>query len=334
MRPTMLRNSDHRGASVPHDPHPARLALAAALAVAFSLVAPASPADAQSSAEDRTIGKIVERIERLETDVGQWQKSIAEGGTSTVVLGDPGTLAAMNRDIADLTQDLIDLSAQSRTLDVNLSEFAGRLGQFTAQIQKFGTRLDNLVEAVDVRLTALEEAEAQRALENQARAARPRDTASTQPVDAPPADPADEAGGVRVATAGGLPEGTVIKRYDFARALLIQEDYEGAEQAFRAFIGAHPDDDLAGNAQYWLGETHYVRANYEAAAREFLVGYQQYPQSSKAPDFLLKLGMTLAALGQRAEACNTLEELAARFSLMTDDIRRRSAEERAALGCP
>ena len=103
---------------------------------------------------------------------------------------------------------------------------------------------------------------------------------------------------------------------------------------FRAFVEAHPANDLAGNAQYWLAETYYVRNDYETAAREFLEGYQRYPESPKAPDFLLKLGVTLSAMGQRAEACSTLEELSAKFPLVRDDTRRRSAEERAVLGCP
>ena len=131
-----------------------------------------------------------------------------------------------------------------------------------------------------------------------------------------------------------LPAGSPFEQYDYARALLIQKDYEGAERAFRAFVAAHPSDGLAGNAQYWLGETHYVRNEFEAAARVFVEGYQRFPESAKAPDFLLKLGTTLSALGQRAEACSTFEELALRFPLVSDNIGRGSAAESALLGCP
>ena len=56
---------------------------------------------------------------------------------------------------------------------------------------------------------------------------------------------------------------------------------------------------LAGNAQYWLGETHYVRRDYKAAATAFLNGYTTFENSPKAPDSLLKLGMTLVVMGEK-----------------------------------
>ena len=310
----------------------ARFARAATFALALGLIGWADSASAQSSAQDRTIATIVDRLERLEQDIGQWQRTISEGGAGTVILGDPDAMAAMNRRLADLNQDLSDLSADSRGIKTNLGEFADRLGQFADRIAEFGARLDDLVEAVDVRLTALEEAEAKRIARDQTsdqavgEAGRGETTAATV---AP-----QEGDTASLAASGGLPDGTPMERYDYARALLIQEDYEGAERAFRAFLAAHPSDGLTGNAQYWLGETHYVRNEFEAAAREFVEGYQRFPESAKAPDFLLKLGMTLSALGQRAEACSTFEELALRFPLMSDDIGRRSAAERALLGCP
>ena len=49
------------------------------------------------------------------------------------------------------------------------------------------------------------------------------------------------------------------------------------------FLEKHPQDDLASNAQYWLGETYYVRKNYQDAAFAFAEGYQRYPESRKAP---------------------------------------------------
>ena len=323
----MAHDRYHHCASVKREAHRAcLLARAAALAAALALAGWAAPAAAQ----DRTLAKIIERLDSIEEDFGQWQKAIAEGGT--VVVTDSEAIVAVARRVADLEQDLSELDGHSGTLNVNLEELAGRLGQFTVQIRDFGVRLDDLVKAVDVRLTALEEIEAARALQEQAFAlTREKAAAADEP---PRSEQADSSATASASATGGLPDGTPMERYDFARARLVQGDYAGAEQAFRAFLEAHPSDGLAGNAQYWLGETHYVRNEFEAATREFLNGYQRYPDSAKAPDFLLKLGMTLAALGQRAEACNTLEELADKFPLVSDDISRRSAAERASLSCP
>ena len=94
-----------------------------------------------------------------------------------------------------------------------------------------------------------------------------------------------------------MPEGTPQQQYDYAFGLLRQANYAGAEEAFSAFLVENPDHTLAGNAKYWLGETYYVRGNYQQAAVTFAEGFESYPDNSKAPDNLLKLGMSLASLG-------------------------------------
>ena len=78
-----------------------------------------------------------------------------------------------------------------------------------------------------------------------------------------------------------------------------------------------PNDPLAGNAQYWIGETYYVRGQYKNAADAFLKGYKKYKSSEKAPDTLLRLGMALAELGQKDAACSDAQRAA------TPNIRRR-----------
>lgn len=130
-----------------------------------------------------------------------------------------------------------------------------------------------------------------------------------------------------------LPPGTPQEQYDYAFGILRQADYGRAEKALRLFLEDHSADDLAGNAQYWLGETFYVRGDYETAAVEFLSGYQTYPSSSKAPDNLLKLGLSMARLGQTDGACTALSRLATEYPSANDTIRRRAQTERARLQC-
>ncbi len=102
---------------------------------------------------------------------------------------------------------------------------------------------------------------------------------------------------------------TVTEEYEKARSLLEQGDYAAAEHAFSAFVAAHGKDDLAGAAQYWLGVTFFVRGEHEKAASTFAKGYKTYPKSSKAPDNLLKLAKSLAALDRKADACTALDQL-------------------------
>ena len=130
-----------------------------------------------------------------------------------------------------------------------------------------------------------------------------------------------------------LPAGTPQEQYDYAFNVLRQADYVRAETALRMFLEANPTDTLAGNAQYWLGETFYVRGDFEQAAVEFLSGYQTFPNSNKAPDNLLKLGLSMARLGQTDGACTALSRLATEYPEANDTIRRRAQTERARLTC-
>ena len=85
-----------------------------------------------------------------------------------------------------------------------------------------------------------------------------------------------------------LPDGTPKQQYEFAFDFLKRQDYPKAESALRDFLKRHPKDPLAGNAQYWLGETYYVRGDFQQAAVEFMAGYQNYPKTNKGPDNLVE----------------------------------------------
>jgi tol-pal system protein YbgF len=130
-----------------------------------------------------------------------------------------------------------------------------------------------------------------------------------------------------------LPAGSTQERYNYAYKLLVQSDYADAEAAFREFLGAHPQDALAGNAQYWLGETYYVRQQFEPAAQAFLQGYQGYPKGAKAPDSLLKLGMSLAAMKKNPEACAALGQLGKEFPSAPPHVKDAATRERGKIGC-
>ena len=91
---------------------------------------------------------------------------------------------------------------------------------------------------------------------------------------------------------------------------------------------------MAGNAQYWLAETFYVRKQFERAAMAFAAGYQTYPDNIKAPDNLLKLALSLARIDKQEDACVALKQLGEKFPKAPSNIRRRAAGEGAALVAP
>ena len=130
-----------------------------------------------------------------------------------------------------------------------------------------------------------------------------------------------------------LPGGSATEQYNHAFGLMKQARYPAAEAAFREFVQAHPTDQMAGNAQYWLGETHYARGEYREAAISFAEVYKRYPKSSKAPDALLKLGMSLAGADEKQKACVALAKLGEAFPKAAASVRQRAASEMKKLGC-
>lgn len=122
--------------------------------------------------------------------------------------------------------------------------------------------------------------------------------------------------------------------YDAALALLQSGDFGSAQDEFADFLAAHPQDALAPSAAYWLAETHYVQHDFAGAASQFAKNFQTYgDKAAKAPDNLLKMGMSLAQLGQRDEACRVFDELASRFPNAAPPIKQAAARGRAGAGC-
>mgnify|MGYP001296924027 CR=1 FL=1 len=137
----------------------------------------------------------------------------------------------------------------------------------------------------------------------------------------------------QVAASTSLPAGTPKEQYTYALNLLRQTNYDQAEIVLTEFIATQSKHSLAGNARYWLGETFYVRANYEQAAQTFFQGYQVSPSNVKAPDMLLKLGMSLAQLKKASEACATFDKLSQDFPQASKRIIRAVTRERKRAGC-
>ncbi len=101
------------------------------------------------------------------------------------------------------------------------------------------------------------------------------------------------------------------KAYDAAFALLQQphRDYHKAISAFQSFLKRYPQSDLADNALYWLGETHYVLQENDAALARFNELLQRFPQSDKVPGALLKKGYLLQMAGKKQEARAVFQKL-------------------------
>lgn len=140
--------------------------------------------------------------------------------------------------------------------------------------------------------------------------------------------------GHQVAAADPMAGGSAKEVYETAYGHLLQQDYASAQSGFRNFLKTYPQDPLAPNALYWLGESHYVQRNYADAAEAFDLVVQAYASSGKAPDAQLKRGMSLAALGKRQDACTALRAVSSKFPSAPPLLKSKADSERQRIGCP
>jgi len=120
--------------------------------------------------------------------------------------------------------------------------------------------------------------------------------------------------------------------YERSYESLLRRRFDEAESGFRSFLDHYHDHGLAGNAQYWLGETYYVQSDYKSAAQSFLNGVQSFPKSRKAADSLLKLGLSLNRLGQTQQACAAYAAVGDKYPKSVEAKKRADAESKRA-GC-
>lgn len=101
--------------------------------------------------------------------------------------------------------------------------------------------------------------------------------------------------------------------YDRGYTLFHQKSYDLAEASFRTFLARFPGSELADNALFWIGESHYAKGDYEAALAVFAETVTRFPQGNKVSDALLKAGRSLEQLGRVDEAASTYAEVLERF---------------------
>ena len=321
---------------------PLRLFLCAALAVAPVFLA--SPAAAQGT----ELRPLLDRLDRMERELNLLQRQVYQGRVRPGATAPSPEATGLKPSVATRMEvRLGELESELRTL-------TGKVEEVSFAMDQLRTRIEKLVGDVDVRLGMLEQSAATGQTGEVAAAATEGVAVGTLAAEGGPGRVLAEGGAVTrlgapvpvdvaeeapsppdemAAAVSVLPEGTPREQYDHVLAQLRQADYAAAEKGLRAFITTHPEDVLVENAQYWLGETYYVRSDYANAAVVFAEGYKKHTDGPKALDNLLKLGMSLARLGETEQACKVLGELGKKFPDATSDIRDRAAREETRIGC-
>jgi tol-pal system protein YbgF len=118
-----------------------------------------------------------------------------------------------------------------------------------------------------------------------------------------------------------------------AKGFLQRGDYELAEGQYREFIRTYPRDRMVPEAQFGLAETFFLRQRYQEAAEQYLNLATQHPNASLAPDGLLKLAMSLRAIGETKQACGTLGEINRKYPKSTVALKNAVEREQKRSRC-
>jgi tol-pal system protein YbgF len=290
---------------------------------------------AQSSAD------VNARLRRLERDIRDLQAETFRRSPD-----DAASIPAAppEPEVVEPAQPVPDLGPMMRRVD----ELEASVTRLTGQMEELGHRIDQLVTQTERMQKQMEFDAAQRANAQIAAAPPPADQlASVAPPDANAAAPLPGSAPPAPTTPGVLgqiPAGTTLptpapaadpkRDFDNAMNLLSRAQYDDASDAFRKFAADNPEDERASAALYWTGDIAYsAKKDYTSAARDFAELLKRYPAAPRAPDSMLKLGLSLFQLGQKNEGCAALAALPAKYPQASPAIRTRATNERRDAMC-
>ena len=298
----------------------------------LAVVTLALPAQAQQRVQ---VGNLIDRIDRLETEVTRLRVSPGGGGDSV-------RLDQIEQELRRLTGIIERLEYDSRraasAAEKRADAFEERLSALEQGSASVASRPSVTTESSFASATPplVQPPLGSRAFNDPDPNARPLptfepqatfqpqpDPFQPQPLQMQPLNPQPSQGGFQDANA----------LYDDGIRLLNVGSFDQAGAQFEDLIAKYPQDPKAVPAQFWLGDMHFKLGRFEQAASAFLDSFRNWPEGAKAPDSLLKLGMTLANIGKTEEACLSFKQVSARYPGASPSLLRRADIESQRYRC-
>ncbi len=265
------------------------------------------------------------------------------GALLTIALVSPATGQSHEETLADIRQEMsflyvevqrlrTELSTTGNSQDVSgqgtnlqrLDALEGELRRITGKVEELEFRIKRIVKDgtnrigdLEFRLVELEGGDVSQLGETTTLGG---DGQIRTPVVVTPTDP-------------NLGELAVSEEVDFqaAQAAYDAQDYETAATLFAVFTEAYPGGPLTVQAHYMRGDSLASLEKWSDAARSYLQSFSSAPDSAVAPDALFRLGVSLNKIGQREQACLTLNEVGNRYP--QSGAKGRAEAEMFALDC-
>ncbi len=243
---------------------------------------------------DREIGRLQSQVETLQKETHLNKDQITE-------------LKAENQKLkADLSLQLENLQSENRMLSTSIEEYKELLN-------KPSKEMDRVREEMESRLKLLEERrknqeEKIKEIENRLKESGASTTGSTlKPAESEKSASKEISIDLKGASTG------MGDLYKDAYEAYHKGDLEGARRKFEAFLKQYPNTELSDNAQFWIGETYYLKKDYERAILEYEKAIVKYPEGDKIPAALFKQALAFLELGDRGNARNLLKRVIEKY---------------------
>ena len=294
------------------------------------------------SKADEKLDAVVDQIQIISKDLKTLEKAIYS--KSNVAGSSSSSSNNLNEDV--LTKHLLRLNE----IEEQFRELTNKFEEVNFKIDKLSTRVTKIQSDTQLRFSDLENSDENKS-ENKKKKVKAKLPGTSKPGDfgaepgystsSLPKEQQTNSVGTTAAVVTTetnrseslLPNKPAKEQYDFAISFMKIGDYETAEFALKEFIDKNKDHDLAGNAQYWYGETFRIRQLYSDAATAYLDGYQNYPKSQKAPDNLLKLGITMVQLGEKEQGCTMITGIKKQYPKASKSVLQKAQYEQKKFNC-
>jgi len=295
------------------------------------------------NAEEEKIDAVIDQLQILAQDVKTLEKAVYKTAEISSTSGSV-TSNGLNEEI--LTRHLLKLNE----IEEEFRKLTNRFEEVNFKLDNLSSRVTKIQSDSQLRFSDLESGQNKKnAKTKNKKQAKLPGTEKAQEFGAAPAyslDPEEKIQATqsieakasvfseeRISETSLLPNKPPKEQYDFAVGFMKIGDYETAELALREFIDKNKTHELAGNAQYWYGETFRIRQLYSDAATAYLDGYQNYPKSSKAPENLLKLGSTMVQLGEKNQGCKMIRGLKKQYPKASQSVLQKAQYEQKRFKC-
>jgi tol-pal system protein YbgF len=292
---------------------PARIALAAVLAAAL-WPAPAQAASKEIVELQTQVQQLIDMVQRLQSTVdarfGAMQRLVEQTADNANAMSQ--AVQAMQQKInaqADSTSGKLDTtSGQIQSLNDSVDELKTRIAKLDKSIQDMQAQLQNI-----------------------------QNPPQQNPGGSAPGAPAPGGAGYTVSPPqGGGQFGAAPQQPAANQAPPLKDTFQAAIRDYNSakydvatgelqdVLRYYPDDDLAGTAQFYLGEIAYRQGNYSDAVKDYNAVLEQYSGNPKAPAAQLRKGLALLQLNKRDAAIHEFRALIQRHPQTPEAAQARS----------